>query len=33
MTFQASDLKKQHLLDLYDDDNSSIEPSYIKDGS
>ena len=29
--FQASDLKENH-LDLLDDDNKIIEPTYIKDG-
>jgi len=33
MTFQASDLKEWHFLDLYDDDNNSIEPSNIKGSS
>jgi len=33
ITFQASDLKEQHFLDLYDNDNNSIKPSYIKNNS
>ena len=32
MTFQASEEKGNHFLDLLDDDLNSIEPSYIKDG-
>jgi len=33
MTFQASDLKSQHFLELYDSNDKSIEPSYSKGGS
>jgi len=33
MTFQASDIKGKHFLDLVDDDDNIIELSYIKDGS
>jgi len=33
MTFQASDMKGKHFLDLVDNDNNIIEPSYIKGGS
>ena len=33
MTFQASDIKEKHLLDLVDDDNNIIELSYIKGSS
>jgi len=32
MTFQASDLKGWHFLNLYNDDNNPIEPSYVKGG-
>jgi len=32
MTFQASDLKGKHFLDLVDGDNNPLEPSYIKGG-
>jgi len=32
MTFQASDSKGNHFLDLLDDDLNPIEPSYIKGG-
>ena len=32
MTFQASEGKGKHFLDLLDDDFNTIEPSYIKDG-
>jgi len=31
--FQALDLKGQHFLELHDDSNNIIEPSYIKEGS
>ena len=30
MMFQASDLKGNQFLDLLDDDNNIIEPSYVK---
>jgi len=30
MTFQASDLKGHQFLELYDEDNNSLEPSYSK---
>jgi len=30
ITFQASDLKGNQFLDLLDDDNNIIEPSYVK---
>ena len=30
MTFQASDFKGKQFLDLLDNDNNIIEPSYIK---
>jgi len=30
MTFQVSDLKRKHFLDLLDSDNNIIKPSYIK---
>ena len=33
MMFQASDLKGHQFLDLLDDDNNIIEPSYVKGGS
>jgi len=33
MTFQASDLKGNHFLDLLDDNNKTIEPTYAKDRS
>ena len=33
MTFQASDLKSNHFLDLLDDECYTIEPSYTKGGS
>ena len=33
MTFQASDLKGKHFLDLLDSDDNIIELSYIKGGS
>ena len=33
MTFQASDGKGNHFMDLLDDDFNTIEPSYSKDGS
>ena len=32
MTFQASDGKDNHFLDLLDDDLKAIEPSYSKGG-
>jgi len=32
MTFQASDGKSKHFLDLLDDDFNTIEPFYTKDG-
>jgi len=32
MTFQTSDLKDNHFLDLLDDDLHNIKPSYIKEG-
>jgi len=32
MTFQLSDEKGQHFLELLDDDNKPIEPSYAKGG-
>ena len=32
MTFQASDLKGKQFLDLLNDDNNIIEPSYAKEG-
>jgi len=31
MTFQASDLKGNHFLDLIDRDNNPLKPSYIRD--
>lgn len=33
MTFQASDFKGNHFLNLLDDDHLSITPTYIKSGS
>jgi len=33
MTFQASNLKGNQFLDLVDDDNNIIEPTYVKGGS
>ena len=33
MLFQASDLKENQFLDLFNDDNNIIEPSYVKGGS
>ena len=33
MTFQASNLKGNQFLDLLDDDNNIIKPSYVKRGS
>jgi len=30
MTFQASDLKGRHFLELVDSDNDILEPSYSK---
>jgi len=33
MTFQASDLKGNQFLDLLNDNNNIIEPSYVKGGS
>ena len=33
MIFQASNFKGNHFLDLLDDDDSIIEPSYVKGGS
>ena len=33
MTFQASDLKGWHFLDLYDNDNNPIDSSYVKGSS
>jgi len=33
MTFQVYDLKGQQFLELVDDDNNPIEPSYVKGGS
>ena len=32
MTFQVSDLKGNHFLDLVDGDNNLLEPSYIRGG-
>jgi len=32
MTFQASDLKGNQFLDLLDNNNNIIEPSYTKGG-
>jgi len=33
MMFQASDLKENQFLDLLDNDNNIIKPSYVKEGS
>jgi len=33
MIFQASDLKERQFLELCDEDNNTIEPSYAKEGS
>ena len=33
ITFQTSDMKGKHFLNLVDNDNNTIEPSYIKGGS
>ena len=33
MSFQASDLKGNQFLDLFNNDNNIIEPSYVKGGS
>ena len=33
MTFQALNLKEWHFLDLCDNDNNPIEPSYVKGSS
>ena len=33
ITVQALDLEEWHFLDLYDNDNNPIEPSYVKDSS
>ena len=33
MTFQALNLKEKQFLDLLNDDNNIIKPSYIKEGS
>ena len=33
ITFQASDQKGQQFLNLVDNNNNSIEPSYINEGS
>jgi len=33
MIFQALDLKGQHFLELHDNNNNIIEPSYVKGGS
>ena len=33
MTFQASDLRGSQFLDLVNDDNNLIKPSYINSGS
>ena len=30
--FQASNLKENQFLDLVDDDNNIIEPTYVKEG-
>ena len=30
--FQASNLKEKQFLDLVDDDNNIIEPTYVKEG-
>jgi len=32
MTFQASDIKGRHFLDLVDSDNNVLEPVYSKGG-
>ena len=32
MTFQVSGMKGKHFLDLVNNDNNTIEPSYIKEG-
>ena len=31
--FQASNLKENQFLDLLDEDNNIIEPTYVKEGS
>jgi len=33
MTFQASDLKGRHFLELVNSDNDILEPSYSKGGT
>jgi len=33
MTFQASDLKDRHFLELVNSDNNILEPSYSKGGT
>ena len=33
MTFQALDFKRNHLLDLLDNNYLSIKPTYMKDGA
>ena len=33
MMFQASDLKGNQFLDLVNDDNNIIKPTYVKEGS
>ena len=33
MTFQASELKEQYFLELFDEDNNPLEPIYTKGGS
>ena len=33
MMFQASNLKRNYFLDLLDDNNNIIEPTYVKKGS
>ena len=33
MTFQTSDLKSRHFLELVNSDNNILEPSYSKDGT
>ena len=33
MTFQSSNLKGNQFLDLVDDDNNIIKPTYVKGGS
>jgi len=33
MIFQASDFKGNQFLNLLNDDNNTIEPSYVKGGS